>query len=112
MDQRHRFIDIERLGQVFERAALVGEHGAVEVRMCCHDDDRQCVAVAPESPHQFETVDAGHPDIGHQDVGAAALDHIQHAIGVSEAASRHAFALESLLEHPANGRVIVDDPDN
>ena len=34
-------VDVERLRQVFERAALVGGHRAVEVRVRGHHDDRQ-----------------------------------------------------------------------
>jgi hypothetical protein len=34
-------VDVERLGQVFEGAALVGVDRAVQIRMRCHDDDGQ-----------------------------------------------------------------------
>ncbi len=40
LDQGDRLVDVERLGQVFEGAALVGGHCAVEVGMRGHDDHR------------------------------------------------------------------------
>ena len=39
-NQRHRVVDVERLRQVFERAALERGDRAVEVRVRGHDDDR------------------------------------------------------------------------
>ena len=40
-DQLDRLGQVERLGQVFEGAALEGRHGAVQVGERRHDDDRQ-----------------------------------------------------------------------
>ncbi|MNR62706.1 hypothetical protein D3C85_1848070 [compost metagenome] len=31
LDQRHRLIDVKRLGQVFKRATLIGRHRAIKV---------------------------------------------------------------------------------
>jgi hypothetical protein len=39
--QGHGFVHIKGLGQIFERPTLISGHGAVEVRMRRHDDDRQ-----------------------------------------------------------------------
>ena len=39
--QRHRLVDVEGLGQILERAALVGRHRAAQIRVRGHDDDRQ-----------------------------------------------------------------------
>ena len=46
-DQLHRRGHVERLGQVFEGAALERRHRAVEVGEGGHDDDRQARMLAP-----------------------------------------------------------------
>ena len=53
----HGLIDIERLRQIFECAALIGRHGAVQIRMRRHDDDGQIVTNALRAGASFP----GHP---------------------------------------------------
>ena len=43
-------VDVEGLGQIFERAALIGRNGAVEVGIRGHDDDRQVRVRLAQAP--------------------------------------------------------------
>src|SRR4051812_26542127 len=40
-DQIHGMVNIERLRQILERAALEGGHRAFQIGICSHDDHRQ-----------------------------------------------------------------------
>ncbi|MNX19999.1 hypothetical protein D3C86_499330 [compost metagenome] len=61
-------VDVERLGQVFEGAALVGVDRAVEIRVRRHDDDGQIRLAAVDLLQQAEAVYARHADIGEDHV--------------------------------------------
>ena len=66
-----RLIDVERLRQVFERAALVGRHGAVEIGVRGHDDHRQARTLGADLLQELEAAAARHADIGDQHVGSS-----------------------------------------
>ena len=70
-------IDVERLRQVFERAALVGRHRAVEIGVRGHDDHRQARPLGADLLEQLESAAARHADVGHQHVGLVASQRVQ-----------------------------------
>ena len=109
--QRQRFIDIERLGQVFEGTALIGGHGAVEVGMRRHHDDGQVRVFLAHARHQVETIGSGHADIGDQDIRALTHDAGFGLIGTLEGFHLEVGLCQSALQHPANGTVVIDDTD-
>ena len=111
LHQLHRLVDVERLGQVFEGAALVGGHGGIQVRMRRHDDDRHVRVHGVHARQQFQAVDALHADVGHHHVGAGLLQGIQHLDRTGEGLHGHAAGLQGALQHPAYRFVVVDDPD-
>ncbi|MCY1350908.1 hypothetical protein D9M69_371540 [compost metagenome] len=111
LDQGDRLVDVERLGQVFEGAALVGRHRAVQVGMRGHDDHRQARVHLADLRQQVEAAGAGHADVGDDHVRLLAAEAAEHAVGVVEAERGHAFLLQRFLQYPADGAVVVDDPD-
>ena len=111
LDQGDRLVDVERLGQVFEGAALVGGHRAVEVGMRGHDDHRQARMQFADLRQQVEAAGAGHADIGDDHVRLLPAEAADHAVGAVEAHRGHAFLLQGLFQYPADGAVVVDDPD-
>ena len=112
LDQRHRLVHVERLGQVFERAALVGRHRRVQVGMGGHDDHRQIGVLALQDLEHAQAVGARHAHIGNQHVGlgAALVEAVEGLVGVFKTYRLVAFLAERLFQHPANGAVVVDHP--
>ena len=107
----HRFVDVERLRQIFERAALIGGHRAVEIRMRGDHDHRDVGIGSRQAFHELEAAHVGHPYVGDQHVGPVALERVEELPAGLEATRNHVRLLERLLEHPAHGLVVVDDPD-
>ena len=104
-------VDVERLGQVFECAALVRGHRAVEVRVRGHHDHRQFRPARAHVFEQFESALAGHADVGDQHVRLAASQCRHRAVCVLERDRRQARLLQGAFEHPADRGIVVDDPD-
>ncbi len=111
LDQRHGVVDVERLGQVFEGAALVGSHRAVQVGMRGHDDHRQARVLLADLREHVQAAEAGHADVGDDHIRLLAGEAGQHAVSAVEALRGHAFLLQGLFQDPADGAVVVDDPD-
>ena len=76
-----------------------------------HDDHRQLRSPRAHFIEQVEAGLAGHAHVGDEHVGLAAAQCRERAVGVLERGGRHARLLERALEHPADGGVVVDDPD-
>ena len=109
--QIDRLIDVERLRQIFERAALIRGDGAVEIGMRGHDDDRQLGLAVANLGQQLEAAAARHADVGDQHVGSIAAQRGERGVGVIERGRRHASLAQRALEHPADGGIVVDEPD-
>ena len=61
---------------------------------------------------QLEPREPRHADVGHHaPAGALAGQRVERLLRGAEGAVRDALARERLLEHPADGAVVVDDPD-
>ena len=110
-NERDSFVDVERLRQVLERAAAVGRDRMVQVGMRSHDDHRQVLMVAPRDLEQAQALGAGHAHVGQQHVRPAAAQRLEGRVRVVEAARLHATLAQRALEHPADRRVVVHDPD-
>ena len=107
----HRFVDVEGFGQILKGAPMVGGHRAVEVGMGCHDDDRQVRTAPPQQFQEVEPVHARHADVRQHRQGRPAGQQGQGLVGAGEGAGGDAGAAHGLLQHPAYGAVVIDDPD-
>ena len=65
----HRLVDVEGLGQVLERAALIGGDRRIQIGVRGHDDDRQAGPRHLNVLEQVEAAAPGHADVGHQHIG-------------------------------------------
>jgi len=114
-DQLNRFRQVKGLGQVLKGTTGKRRHGAVEVRVRGHDDDRQARHALLDGGQQVQTGAARHADVAHQHLRATlavvGIERLQHIARTREAARGQAFALQGLLQHEADGLVIVSDPD-
>jgi hypothetical protein len=110
-DQLHRLRHVERLGQVFEGAALERGHRAVQVGVRGHDDDRQPGQPLLDPGQQVDARGAGHADVADQHLRRLVVQRGQHLARIGEAAHLQLLARERLLQHEADRVVVVDDPD-
>jgi len=110
-DQRHRLGQVEGLGQVLEGAALEGRDGTVQVGIGRHDDDRQPRVLGLDLGEQVDAGPAGHADVAHQHLRSIVFQCRQHVARVGEAAHGQFLAGQRLLQHEADGLVVVNDPD-
>ena len=69
--QRHRGVQVERLGQEFVGAAAEGAGGAGDVGVGAHHDHRQVGVGGLEFLQQCQAVVAGHAHVGEDQVGQA-----------------------------------------
>jgi len=61
---------------------------------------------------QIEAAAAGHADVGDEHAGQlAVVQRRQGLVGGTETEHRDALAAEGLLQYPADGTVVVDEPD-
>ena len=104
-------IDVERLGQILERAALERRDRAVEVGIRGHDDHRNVRKPLTDVVEQRQARLAGHANIRHQDLRLTLLQRLQHVACGCEGLVGDALAGERLLEHPPDRSIVVDDPD-
>ncbi|MCY1182830.1 hypothetical protein D9M73_234080 [compost metagenome] len=111
LDQRHRLVDVERLGQVFEGAALVGGHRAFQVGMGGHDYHRQARIQLADARQQVETAGTRHADVGEDHARLLEAQAVEQAVGAVEALAGQTGLLQGLFQDPADRAVIVDDPD-
>ena len=110
-DERDGVIDVERLRQILEGAALERRDRAVEIRVRGHDDHRQLRAALLHLVEQHEARFARHPDVGDEHRRLARRERLQHLRRGHERPERNVLARERFLEHPADRAVVVDDPD-
>ena len=110
-DQLHRLGHVEGLGQVLEGAALESADRAVEVGVGGHDDDRQPGVALLDLGQQLDAGAAGHADVGDEHLRLVVLHGGQHVARVGEAAHGQFLARQCLLQHEADGLVVVNDPD-
>ena len=105
-----RFGHIERLGQVFEGAAVIGGDGTVQIGMGGHDDHRHIRVFRLDPLQQRNTVHPRHADVGHDGVGLLPRQCLEDAVGAAEGSDLDSGLFQGLFQHPANRPVIVYDP--
>ncbi|MNH27495.1 hypothetical protein D3C79_876090 [compost metagenome] len=118
-DQFHRLGQVERLGQVFEGAALEGRDGAVQVGVGRHDDHRQAGLLGAHLLQQLQARAAGHADVADQHLGRLARgiagigvgQGIEHFARMGEAAGRQIFPGQRFLQDKADRGVVIYYPD-
>src|SRR5258708_4479535 len=60
---------------------------------------------------QLEARESRHADVRHQHLRSAAGERLERLLSGGERAEGNAFPAERFLDHPADGAVVVDDPD-
>src|SRR5213078_3329455 len=76
-----------------------------------HDDHGQARETRLHFLEQREAGLARHSDVRDDDAGIARSERLQDLLRRDERLVRNAVALESLLEDPADGTIVIDDPD-
>ena len=110
-NQRQRIVDIERLGQVFERAPLIGRHGTVQVGVRRHHDHGKVGMHLADFCHQIEPVEPRHANVGQQHVRRVAFDRLERGIGPLEGLHFQVRLCQCPFQNPANRTIVIDDRD-
>ena len=108
---RDQFVEVERLGQVFEGAALGGAHRRQQRRLRAHDDDAQVGPELADARHEVEAVLVGHHHVGDDELALAFLDPLPQRRGGAGAAHIVALAAQRLVQDGADGAIVVGDQD-
>jgi hypothetical protein len=96
-DEFNRFVDIERLRQVFECTALVRGDCILEVRVGGYDDHRKVRADAAQAVEQRQAVHTGHAHIRDQHIRRFFFDGIQKMFATLETPLTHVGLAQSLF---------------
>ena len=102
-------VQVEGLRQIFEGALLGGRQRRHQRVLRAHDDDRQIGPQLLHARNEIEGVLVGHDDVGDDDVTLALADPAPERRRVAGRSRREAGARQRLIEHGADGSVVVGD---
>jgi len=102
-------LQIERLGQVIERATLNRAHRRRQIAERCHDDDRQIGHKLTEAPQRRQAVHAGQANVEDQNIGPPLVQECEGLLGGCGRRNGMSFSFQSALERPAHGFFIIDN---
>ena len=108
---RDQLVQVERLGQIFEGAALGGAHRGEQRRLRAHDDDAQIGPELADARHEVEAVLVGHHHVGDDELALAFLDPLPQRRGRARAADIVALPAQRLVQDGADRPVVVGDQD-
>ena len=108
-DHREQFLQIERLGQILERAALRRLHRRHQRRLRAHHHDAQIGPDAADARDQIEAVLVRHHHVGDHQIALAVLHPAPQRRGVAGAAHLIARTAQRLGQHGADRTVVVGD---
>src|SRR5690606_3426924 len=102
---------VEGFRQIFKRAALIGSHRTVQIGVSGHDDDRYLRMVSVQVAQQRQPVDTGHADVADDGIGYFTIQLVQCAVTGIKNPRINIGLLQGLLQHPADGTIVINDPD-
>ena len=108
-DEVDRLVDVERLGGTRRRRPGT-PRPRCRGRVRGHDDDgHRGMALL----HRLQELGRAprHADVGDEHLGRRAGERVERFLRRRKRVVRDAFPAERLLDHPADGTVVVDDPD-
>ncbi len=116
MDQRarrgrDRLIEIERLGQIIERAMPIRSGGRCDVGERAHDDDRKSRLVQRDAFEQFQAADARHAHVGVEQRGRFVGERRERIFGAAELARHETRFAKRSTEHEPHAAIVIDNPD-
>ena len=106
-----QFLQVEGLGQIFERAALGRGDGGEKRVLRAHHHDGQIGPHALDARDQIEAAFVGQHHIGDDQIALARRDPAPQAGGRAGGAHVIAGAAQRLVQHGADGAVVVGDQD-
>ena len=104
-------MQIERLGQVIEGAALHGPHGGTEVSEGCDNDHRSILRQFAQLGQGGKSVHSRQAHVQDDSIGPLLLGLNKRFLGRGGDADVVPLLAESPFQGPANGFLIVDDQD-
>ncbi len=111
LDDIDQLTQIEGLRQIFERATLGRFDRRHQSILRAHHDDAQLWADALDARDEIEAVLVWHDDIGDDKIALAVRHPPPQRRGIAGGANIISKACERLVEHGADGAVVVGDQD-
>ena len=108
-DDRDQFLQVERLRQIFIRAALGGADRRHEGVLRAHHDDGKIRPHLLDPRQQIERVLVGHHHVGDDQIALALADPAPQRRRVSRQPHLVSGARKRLIENRADGSVVVGD---
>ena len=112
VDHQHQLLDLERLGDVVERAQLHRPDGGVDRAEGGDGDDVGRGLHLAHLAQQIQTVQVGHLHVRDHQVDAALLDPLDAGPAAAGDLDPEALVLQLLAQVVAHGRVVVDHQDH
>ena len=110
-DEIDCLVEIERFCQILECAPLKCGYGRIEIGIGGHDNDGQMWETFPCHFQQMEAGCPWHAYIRHQHLRNFFLQCHQNVIGTGKGSQRDIFTRERFFQYPANGIVVICNPD-
>lgn len=108
----YRFIDVKRFGQIFKGAVLITLHCTFQVGVSGHDNNGEFWVSLLDDFDKAQTVHPGHSNVGQDDGWCFVGQSLQDIFCRRKQGDWNARLIECLFQYPANGSIIVDDPDS
>ena len=111
LDDRGERLGVERLGEVVLGALLHGLDGARDRAERRHDHEDRARRGGLRLLHERDAVEAGHLQVGEDDVGVELLELAERLEAVGRRLGRVALVAEDLAQRGARVRLVVHDED-
>ena len=103
---RH-LVQVERFGQIFERALLCRAHRGLQRIARTHDDHRQIGALFSDARQNIQGIAIGKHHVGNQQIAHALVDPFPHCRHIAGHLDLVAEPRHGLVQDGANGAVII-----
>ena len=102
-------VEVERLGQVVERAKLDGLDGGVDAGVTGHETDLACGQSRPNLPQHIQTIDVRHLEVDERDVRLDIQQGRQRRARARVRQDGERQRLREPLDQRDDARIVVDD---
>ena len=107
----NRVVQVERFGQIVERAVAIRRRRCGHVGERTHDDDAHTGRLGPDAFKQVQSVRAGHAHVAEQHGRDIVSERGQRAFGLAKLADRKAGVAQGGGQHETHAAIVIDNPD-
>ena len=109
---RNGFVNVKRFGQILEGAVLIALHCAFQIGVRGHYNNGKFGVSFLDDFDKAQSVHSRHSNISQDDGWCFLRQSFQRILCRREQGDRDTRLIECFFQYPANGSIIVDDPDS